>query len=129
MLTPQTFQTMLESPFKCNCLLQFELWIQGPSFPRNPKAVCGRGVDLGVLVTRGSSGGTSLEVQWLELHAPKVGRSGLIPGQGTRSCMPQLKPSTAKLINFLKKAEAVVCKESEVWGSQPWQASTFLLPS
>ena len=63
--------------------------------------------------------GTSLVVQWLRLHAPNVGGPGLIPGQGTRSrilatkkiphpstkdaaccnedsCMPQLKPGTAK---------------------------------
>ena len=41
---------------------------------------------------------TSLVVQWLRLHAPKVGGSGSIPGQGTRSptlqlrvCMLQIK--------------------------------------
>ena len=33
--------------------------------------------------------GTSLEVQWLRLLTPKAGGSGLIPGQGTRSHMPQ----------------------------------------
>ena len=31
--------------------------------------------------------GTSLEVQWLRLHAPNAGGLGLIPGQGTRSHM------------------------------------------
>ena len=35
--------------------------------------------------------GTSLLVQWLKLHAPNAGGSGLIPSQGTRSHMPQLK--------------------------------------
>ena len=42
--------------------------------------------------------GTSLVVQWLRLRAPNVGGPGLIPGQGTRShilqlrvCMLQLK--------------------------------------
>ena len=34
---------------------------------------------------------TSLVVQWLRLHAPNAGDPGLIPGQGTRSHMPQLK--------------------------------------
>ena len=29
--------------------------------------------------------GTSLVAQWLVLHAPNAGFSGLIPGQGTRS--------------------------------------------
>ena len=35
--------------------------------------------------------GTSVIVQWLRLHAPNAGAPGLIPGQGTRSCMLQLK--------------------------------------
>ena len=42
--------------------------------------------------------GTSLVVQWLRFHAPNAGGPGLIPGQGTRphipqlrACMPQLK--------------------------------------
>ncbi|TEA39692.1 hypothetical protein DBR06_SOUSAS3410160, partial [Sousa chinensis] len=33
----------------------------------------------------------SLAVQWLRLHAPNAGGLGLVPGQGTRSQMPQLK--------------------------------------
>ena len=35
--------------------------------------------------------GTSLVVQWLGLCAPNAGVPGLIPGQGTRSHMPQLR--------------------------------------
>ena len=35
--------------------------------------------------------GTSLVVQWLRLHAPNAGGLGSIPGQGTRSRMPQLR--------------------------------------
>ena len=35
--------------------------------------------------------GTSLVVQWLGLWAPNTGGPGSIPGQGTRSHMPQLK--------------------------------------
>ena len=35
--------------------------------------------------------GTSLVVQWLRLCAPNAGGPGLIPGQGTRSHMPQLR--------------------------------------
>ena len=30
-------------------------------------------------------------VQWLRLHTPSAGGLGSIPGQGTRSHMPQLK--------------------------------------
>ncbi|TEA37188.1 hypothetical protein DBR06_SOUSAS210422, partial [Sousa chinensis] len=33
----------------------------------------------------------SLVVQWLRLHTPSAGGPGLIPGQGTRSHMLQLK--------------------------------------
>ena len=34
---------------------------------------------------------TSLEVQWLRLCNPNAGGPNSIPGQGTRSHMPQLK--------------------------------------
>ena len=40
--------------------------------------------------------GTPLVAQWQRLQAPNAGGLGLIPGQGTRSHMPQLTPSTAK---------------------------------
>ena len=33
----------------------------------------------------------SLVVQWLRRHAPSAGGTGVIPGQGTKSLMPQLK--------------------------------------
>ena len=39
--------------------------------------------------------GTSLVVQGLRLHAPNAGALGLIPGQGTRSQMPQLRSAAA----------------------------------
>ena len=35
--------------------------------------------------------GTWLVVQWLKFHIPNAGGLGLIPGQGIRSHMPQLK--------------------------------------
>ena len=41
------------------------------------------------------SGGTSLVVQWLRLHAPNAGGQDSIPGQGTGCHMPQLKPDAA----------------------------------
>ena len=61
--------------------------------------------------------GMSLVVQWLRLHAPHAEGLGSIPGQRTRSHMPQLrahmpqlkilhatvKTIAVKLINFLKK--------------------------
>ncbi|TEA25347.1 hypothetical protein DBR06_SOUSAS3010016, partial [Sousa chinensis] len=33
----------------------------------------------------------SLVVQQLRLHAPNAGGLGSTPGEGTRSCMPQLR--------------------------------------
>ncbi|TEA30926.1 hypothetical protein DBR06_SOUSAS7010034, partial [Sousa chinensis] len=39
----------------------------------------------------------SLVVQWLRFHAPSAGGPGLIPGQGTGSCMPQLRISQAAI--------------------------------
>ena len=35
--------------------------------------------------------GTSLVVQWSRLHAPNAGGPGLMPGQGTRARVQQLK--------------------------------------
>ena len=43
--------------------------------------------------------GTSLGVQWLRPRAPNAGGPGLIPGQGTRSRIPQLRPTRHSLIN------------------------------
>ena len=39
---------------------------------------------------------TSLVFQWLRLHVPNADYPGLIPGQGTRSCILQLRPRSAK---------------------------------
>ena len=46
---------------------------------------------------------TSLVVQWLRLCTPNAGGPGLIPGQGTRFNMPQLRPREAKEINTYSK--------------------------
>ena len=43
--------------------------------------------------------GTSLVVQWLTLWAPKTGSLGLIPCQGDRAHMPQLKISHVVMKN------------------------------
>ena len=41
--------------------------------------------------------GTALVVQWLRLCTPNVGRPGPIPGQGTKSHVPQLSsPATTQ---------------------------------
>ena len=43
--------------------------------------------------------GTPLVIQWLRLHGPNAGGPDVIPGQGARSHMLQLRPSIGKLIN------------------------------
>ena len=48
------------------------------------------------------SEGTSLVVQWLRLCAPVSGGLGSIPGQGTRSHVPQIRPGAAKKISLQK---------------------------
>ena len=40
--------------------------------------------------------GISLVVQCLRLRAPDAGGLGLIPGQGTRACILQLRPGMAQ---------------------------------
>ncbi|XDC81596.1 hypothetical protein R6Z07F_012769 [Ovis aries] len=54
--------------------------------------------------------GTSLVVHWLRLYHPNRGL-GLTPAQGTRSCMPQLRPSAAKSI---KKKKPKTSKEDKM---------------
>ena len=46
----------------------------------------------------------SLHTQWLRLHAPDTGGPGSIPGQGTRSHVPQLKIPHASM-----KTEDLAC--------------------
>ena len=57
-----------------------------------------------------SGAGTSLVVQWLRLHAPNAGDPGLIPGQGTRSHMPQLKDPTCRKDGPASGNEDPVCR-------------------
>jgi len=45
----------------------------------------------GIYSSKVETGGTSLVVQWLRLHAPNTGGLGSIPHQGTRSHVPQLR--------------------------------------
>ena len=46
---------------------------------------------LGHFIPKNVNMGTSLVVQWLGLQALNAGHLGLIPGQGTRSHIPQLR--------------------------------------
>ena len=65
--------------------------------------------------------GTSLVVQWLRLQAPYAGCSGLIPGQGIRSHMPQLRVCMLQLkilhatteIKILHVATKTQCSQIE----------------
>ena len=69
------------------------LWINVGQTFKNQKCIL---YHLDEICIRKKRGGASLVVQWLRLCAPNAGGPGSIPGQGTRSCMPQLKiPSAA----------------------------------
>ena len=46
---------------------------------------------------------TSLVVKWLRLHAPNSGGLGTIPGQGTRSHVPQTQDATPSKIFILSQ--------------------------
>ena len=54
--------------------------------------------------------GTFLAVQWLRLHTPNAGGPGLIPGQGTRSHMWQLRVLMPQL--------KILCAITKTWCSQ-----------
>ena len=53
--------------------------------------------DYGTVIPIKKKTGTSLVVQWLRLCAPNAGGLGSIPGQGTRSHMPQLRARMPQL--------------------------------
>ena len=62
-------------------------------------------------------------VQWVRLGPPNAGNTGSIPGQGTRSHKPQLRPTTGKIkqTNNPKKTRFLYCNEQLYflmsWGS------------
>ena len=60
-----------------------------------------------ILITQRCILGASMVVQWLKLCTHNAGGPGLIPGQGTRSLMLQLRLSTAKQVSkyFLEKRQ------------------------
>ena len=52
---------------------------------------------------RKDRGGTSLVVQWVRYPAPNAGDLGSIPGQVTKSHMPQQRPGDSQINKCLKK--------------------------
>ena len=68
--------------------------------------------------------GTSLVVQWLRLHALNAGGPGSIPGQGTRSLMPQLKilHVTTKIPHVATK---ILRAATKTWHSQRYKLFFF----
>ena len=76
--------------------------------------------------------GMSLVAHWLRHHTPNAGGQGSIPGQGTRSHKPQLRPGTAKYFFFLKTTDKWTEKPNQAdgwqsprdksfhWGCIPW---------
>ena len=67
-------------------------WVPGPGKGRTSpeaigsqqRALCSDYMQGQDCVEKDDSGGTSLAVQWLGLHASTAGGTGLIPGQGTK---------------------------------------------
>ena len=58
--------------------------------------------------------GTSLVVQWLRLCIPCAGDPGLIPGQGTRFHMPQLRLNGEKKKKISsRKKDLLIQKDNE----------------
>ena len=58
---------------------------------------CSTSLTLGKCKSKLQDTGTSLVVQWVRHRAPRAGGPGSIPGQGTRSHVPQLRPGAAKI--------------------------------
>ena len=58
--------------------------------------LCGRYRGYFLVFSQKWDSGTSLVIQWLRLQAPSAGGLGSSPHQGTRSHMPQLRPSADK---------------------------------
>ena len=53
-----------------------------------PQYLLGRKHSVNVASNTNNNIGTSLELQWLRLHAPNAGGMGLIPGGGTKAPHP-----------------------------------------
>ena len=69
---------------------------------------------------------TSLVVQWLRLYAPNAGGPGLIPNQGTRSQVPQLRTGTAKGKKKKDEIMQVKCLVLNKWLSKRKKSSLEL---
>ena len=54
----------------------------------------------------------SLVVQWLRVRASNAEHQGSIPGQGTRSHMLQLRPSTVNFFFFNNKDAGIRTRQS-----------------
>ena len=72
-------------------------WLAGYHLPTSAlepcfsKCVVPRASHTSKELVRNAGSGTSLMAQWLRLRTPNAGGPGSIPGQGTRSHMPQLR--------------------------------------
>ena len=56
---------------------------------------------------------TSLVVQWLKRHAYNAASLGSVPGQGTRSYMPQLSVLMLQLKNSYAVAKKSACRSED----------------
>ena len=64
--------------------------------------------------------GTSLVVWWLRLHAVSAEGPGSIPGQGTRSCIPQLRVPHAETKTWHSHLNKCFKKGSETFLHHHW---------
>ena len=62
-------------------------------------------------------------VWWLKFCAPNAGGQGLVPGRGTKSCIPQLRPSTVK-----KKKKTLMDEDTEVLGGWHTRSKALRFP-
>lgn len=62
--------------------------------------------------------GNFLVVQWLRCHAPNAGGPCLMPGQATRSYVPQLRVCTLQLKRIPQRRPKITCATTKTQGGQ-----------
>ena len=73
-----------------------------------------------VLIVKMWFWGSSLLVQWLRLHAPHAGGLGLIPDQGARSHMPQLRAHKLQWRTWVLQPRTGTAEKRERMWSWGW---------
>ena len=83
----------LQSPQVCKCFMMAGVKGRGKGEPAGTleESLSSGTIHIRIWGAGYLAPGTSLVVQWLKISSPSAGGPCLIPGQGTRSHMPQLK--------------------------------------